>query len=400
MVVFCIADAGPNNNNMNQPKLIRITTVPISLKTLLKGQHRFMSEQGFEIIGVSSAGQELRDVEQDEYIRVESLEMTRTISPWKDFRSLWKFYRLCKKEKPDIVHSHTPKAGIIGMLGAKLAGVPIRLHTVAGLPLMEANGFRRVILDFVEKLTYSCATKIYSNSKGLYDFILTHGYTSDRKLKVLANGSSNGIDTDFFASAQIDERQKTELSQQLDICTGDFVFVFVGRLVGDKGINELISAFANLELKTLNLKLLLVGSLESNLDPLRSDTLKEIKINPNIISVGFQKDVRPYFAIADALVFPSYREGFPNVVMQAGAMGLPSIVSDINGCNEIIVEGRNGMIIPAKNSEALCQAMLKLVYDKDYYNKLKMNARKMIIDRYEQKVVWQALLDEYNHLTE
>src|SRR5690606_18597564 len=137
----------------------------------------------------------LLDVQQDEGIPVVALEMTRTISPWKDLKSLWQFYKLCKKEKPTIVHSHTPKAGIVGMLGAKLAGVRIRLHTVAGLPLMEAKGLTRKVLDIVEKLTYRFATRVYPNATGLYDFIQAHHFTSTSKLKIIANGSSNGIDT-------------------------------------------------------------------------------------------------------------------------------------------------------------------------------------------------------------
>src|SRR5690554_4671012 len=266
---------------MNNPKLIRITTVPVSLKTLLKGQHRFMSEKGFEVINISSKGQELQDVQNDENIRVIALEMSRTISPLKDLKSLWNFYRLCMREKPLIVHSHTPKAGIVGMLGAKLAGVPIRLHTVAGLPLMEATGNKRKLLDFVEKLTYSSATKVYPNSKGLYDFILQQKYTKKGKLKVIAQGSSNGINTEFFDSQQISETKQLELKQELGISSTDFVFVFVGRLVGDKGINELIKAFQ--QLNSPNAKLLLVGPFESDLDPLQSETLEAIETHPNII---------------------------------------------------------------------------------------------------------------------
>lgn len=382
-------------------KIIRITTVPLSLKILLKGQHRFMAKNGFEVIGVSSKGQDLLDVQNDEGVSVVELEMTRTISPIKDLMSLWQFYKLCKKEKPTIVHSHTPKAGIAGMFGAKLAGVPIRLHTVAGMPLMEASGFKRKILDFVEKLTYSCSTKVYPNSKGLYDFILENKYTTANKLEVIANGSSNGIDTVFFSVDQIIVENLNNLRIKHNIQSNDFVFVFVGRLVGDKGINELIKAFkelSNQKTEGKGSKLLLVGPLESDLDPLKANTLKEIETNPNIISVGFQKDVRPYFAISNALVFPSYREGFPNVVMQAGAMELPSIVSDINGCNEIIVEGQNGTIVPAKNSEALLEAMNNIMDDEEYYQRLKANARPMIQQRYEQEVVWNALLDEYNSL--
>lgn len=378
---------------MTQSKLIRITTVPVSLKTLLKGQHRFMSENGFEVVGVSSKGQELEDVKNDENIRVVALEMTRTISPFSDLKSLWNFYKLCKKEKPNIVHSHTPKAGIIGMLGAKLAGVPIRLHTVAGLPLMEEKGIKRKILDFVEKLTYACATKVYPNSKGLYDFILENKFTSTEKLKVIGKGSSNGIDTTYFNPNQISEEQKENLKKSLGIQLADFVFIFVGRIVKDKGINELISAFS--KLKTQNSKLLLVGNYERELDPLLPETEKIIDTNPNIISVGFQPDVRPYFAVSDCLVFPSYREGFPNVVMQAGAMELPSIVTDINGCNEIIINQKNGIIIPVKNTEELTQAML---LNSEKYQILKKESRTMITSRYEQKVVWNEILKEYRSL--
>lgn len=386
-----------------KPKLIRISTVPISLKTLLEGQHRFMAQNGFEVIGVSSQGKELEAVHKDEGALVVALEMTRTISPLKDLKSLWEFYKLCKKEKPLMVHSHTPKAGIVGMLGAKLAGVPLRLHTVAGLPLMEATGRKRKILDLVEKLTYSCATKVYPNSKGLYDFILKNKYTSASKLKVIANGSSNGIDTSFFSPDQISELQKVTLKNELNIQEGDFVFVFVGRLVGDKGINELVKAFQGLGTmgqgqETRIPKLLLVGPLEAALDPLQVVTIKAIESNPNIISVGYQKDVRPYFAISDALVFPSYREGFPNVVMQAGAMGLPSIVTDINGCNEIIIEGENGTIIPVKNSDAIYDAMKRMMSDGVFRSRLQENARQMIVTRYEQKVVWEAILAEYKSL--
>lgn len=379
-------------------KLIRVTTVPISLKTLLKGQSRFMSQNGFEVVGVSSPGEELADVQDDEEIAVAALEMTRTISPLKDLRSLWNFYKLCKKEQPVIVHSHTPKAGIVGMLGAKLANVPVRLHTVAGMPLMESRGVKRVVLDFVEKLTYAAATRVYPNSKKLYEFILKNEYTSQDKLKVIANGSSNGIDTSFFCREQVTARVQEALKEELRIYPNNFVFIFVGRLVGDKGINELVKAFAAIAKEKENVKLLLVGALEQELDPLRSDTLLEIEHNPNIISVGFQKDVRPYFAISDALVFPSYREGFPNVVMQAGAMELPCIVSDINGCNEIIVEGENGSIIPVKNSEAIYNAMHKFLSDVHYYKELKKRSREMIQNRYEQQVVWNALLEEYKML--
>ena len=383
-------------------KLIRITTVPLSLKVLLKGQLRFMASNGFDVKGVSSEGEELREVHENEGIAVEAITMSRKITPFQDLKSLWEMWNFLRKEKPQIVHTHTPKAGIIGMLAARLAGVPHRLHTVAGLPLMEATGTKRKILNFVEKLTYSSATRVYPNSKGLYDFILQNNFTQSNKLKIIANGSSNGIETTFFSPDQVTELERVTLREKLNIQPDDFVFVFVGRIVSDKGINELIKAFSQLQAVENNeptgIKLLLVGGLENDLDPLNPETLAEINQNKDIISVGFQQDVRSFFAIADTLVFPSYREGFPNVVMQAGAMGLPSIVSDINGCNEIIVEGKNGLIIPPKNVEKLKEKMLTLAKDKNLYTRLKGNSRRMIENRYEQSVVWNALLEEYEGL--
>ncbi len=375
--------------------------MPISFKVLLKGQLRFMASNGFDVKGVSSEGEELREVHENEGIVMEAINMSRKITPFQDLKSLWEMWNFLRKEKPQIVHTHTPKAGIIGMLAARLAGVPHRLHTVAGLPLMEATGIKRKILNFVEKLTYSSATRVYPNSKGLYDFILQNHFTQSNKLKIIANGSSNGINTTFFSPAQVSEIEKVALREKLNIHSDDFVFVFVGRIVSDKGINELIKAFSELqtvENKPAGIKLLLVGGLENDLDPLNPETLAEINQNKDIISVGFQQDVRSFFAIADALVFPSYREGFPNVVMQAGAMGLPSIVSDINGCNEIIVEGENGLIIPPKNVEKLKEKMLTLARDKNLYIKLKENSRRMIKNRYEQSMVWKALLEEYEGL--
>jgi glycosyltransferase involved in cell wall biosynthesis len=379
-----------------KPKLFRVTTVPESLRILLNGQHKFMSENGFDVIGVSTAGNALQEVSQDEKIRVIEIKMSRKITLINDFISMYNLYKVMKKEKPIIVHSHTPKAGIVSMLAAKLSNVPIRLHTVAGLPLMEAKGLKRKLLNYVEKLTYTCATNIYPNSKGLYEFIVNEELVSSKKLKIIANGSSNGINTFYFDSERISEEERQELQTKLNIQKTDFVFVFVGRLVGDKGINELIDVFS--KIKDSNVKLLLVGDLESDLDPLNRDTIQEIDKNKNIISVGFQSDVRPYFAISHCLVFPSYREGFPNVVMQAGAMGLPSIVSNINGCNEIIEEGINGTIIPSKDRESLFWAMQKIIIDELWRNQLASNARDKIVSRYDQQLVWDALLIEYNHL--
>src|SRR5690554_6103724 len=383
---------------MNKTKIIRITTVPQSLKGLLKGQLRFMSENGFEVIGVSSSGKELEEVNKQEGIRTISIEMSRKITPIKDLRALWRFYKLCKKEKPTIVHSHTPKAGIIGMLGAKLAGVPIRLHTVAGLPLMETTGNKRKLLDFVEKLTYACATKVYPNSYGLEKIILDEKFTSPTKLKVIGKGSSNGIDTSEFDPKKVSEETKKEIRKDLGIKEDDFVFLFVGRVVKDKGINELVQAFINLERNNTNCHLVIVGSYENDLDPVLPETEKQINNHPKIHAVGYKSNVIDYYAMADVLTFPSYREGFPNVVMQAAAMQLNCIVSDINGCNEIIKNGENGWIVPVKDSTKLEEQMLWCLNNQKQSEEMGLKSREMMVSDYERSYIWNEILKEYQSL--
>ncbi len=378
-------------------KLIRITTIPLSLEKLLEGQLTFM-DQYFEVTAISAEKERLEKYGLDNKVKTFWVEMTREITPLKDLKAVFNLYQYFKKEKPSIVHTHTPKAGIVGMLAAKLAGVPVRLHTVAGLPLMETTGSKRKILNFVEKLTYALATKVYPNSKGLYDIILKERFAPPSKLKVLGKGSSNGIDTSYFDPSKYSEEFKLKLKQELNIPDANLVFVFIGRLVSEKGINELIKAFSKLHQSNMDCNLLLVGPFEQELDPLKPQTLATIQAHPGIISVGYQQDVRPYLAISDVLTFPSYREGFPNVVMQAGAMNLPSIVTDINGCNEIISEGKNGLIIPVKDENALHSSMLNLLKNEDLRLSLASKARPEITSNYERKEFWKILLNEYNEL--
>lgn len=375
-------------------KIIRITTIPDSLKVLLKGQLKFMN-QYYEIIGVSGDGDAMREVEKNEGIRTEIVEMTRTISPVKDLIATYKLYKLLKKEQPHIVHSHTPKAGIVGMLAAYLAGVKHRFHTVAGMPLLEATGAKRQLLNVVEKVTYRLATKVFPNSKGLYNIILDEKFAKADKLQVIGKGSSNGIDIEYFNSDLYTSEDKLQLKKRLGISDDDLVYVYVGRLVKDKGINELMEAFENFSKQYLKCKLLIVGYRENDLDPLSEITEAIMQTNKNIIEVGYQKDVRPYIAISDVFVFPTYREGFPNVILQAGAMGLPSIVTDINGCNEIIEHEVNGLIIPVKSVNAIIESMEFMHNNSTERNKMASKAREIIASHFQHTYIWSQLLITY-----
>ncbi|WP_353164651.1 glycosyltransferase family 4 protein [Empedobacter brevis] len=379
-------------------KLIRITTVPQSLRGLLRGQLKFMSQNGYQVLGVSSPGDALKDVAVNEGVNTVAIEMTRTISPLKDVKALLQLIQLFRREKPQIVHTHTPKAGLLGMMAAKIAGVPYRLHTVAGMPLTVATGTKRQLLNQMEKLTYTCATKVYPNSYGLEKIILEEKFTNPTKLKVIGKGSSNGIDTSQFNPALVSEETKKEIRKDLSIKNDDFVFLFVGRVVRDKGINELVQAFTNLYSKNSNTHLILVGSFERHLDPLKPETENLINNHSNIHAVGYKTNVIDYFAMANTLTFPSYREGFPNVVMQAAAMQLNCIVSDINGCNEIIKNGENGWIVPAKNSTKLEEQMQWCLYNQKRSEEMGLKSREIMVSDYERSYIWNEILKEYQSL--
>ena len=371
---------------MEKKKLIKTSTIPTSLDTFCKGQLKMLSEH-FEVVAVSSPDKELKLIEEREGVRTIAVPMERHISIVNDLKSLYKMIRVFHREKPYIVHSMTPKAGLISMLAAKICGVPVRMHTYTGLVFPTATGMKQKILIWMDKLLCACATYINPAGQGVANDLKKFKITK-KPLHIIGNGNVRGIDADYWKSSNNELKTKDERL---------FTFVFVGRIVGDKGINELIEAFMRLNPSGQwnQIKLLLVGPYEENLDPIKPKTKSEIDNNPNIEAVGSQKDVRPFYEQADAFVFPSYREGFPNTVLEAGAMGLPSIVTNINGANEIIIQEENGLIIPSKDAEALYQAMQRFIDEPELVAKMKINARPMVIDRFEQKYIWNELLKVY-----
>lgn len=347
-----------------------------------------LRERGYEVVSLSSDGPELQRV-RDAGARAVVVEMERHISPVKDLKSLWQMVRVFRREKPQMVHSMTPKAGLICMLAAWLTRVPARVHTFTGLVFPTATGLTRRILMFTDWLTCACATHIIPEGEGVKRDLLNNGITK-KPIKVLGYGNCRGIDLERF--------DKSKVNVTSDDVHRHFTFIAVGRLVGDKGINELVAAFSRLNKEIPDTRLLLVGPYEPDLDPIRPETIKEIEHNPAVEAVGNQNDVRPFYAAADCHILASYREGFPNVVIEAGAMGLPQIVTNINGANEIIIEGKNGTIIPSKDTDALYRAMHRMATDAPWRTTLAANARGMIASRYEQSFVRQCLYDFYDEL--
>jgi len=377
--------------------IIRITTVDSSLIYLLEGQFSFMTSNGWNVLALSSNEGYVKELIDKEKIKHITVPLTRKISPIADLRALWQLCKIIRIFKPSIVHSHTPKAGLIGMLAAWFCRVPNRLHTVAGLPLMEYKGWKRLLLNFTERLTYRLATKVYPNSFQLFEFIKNNLYSDTQKFKVIGKGSSNGIDIEYFSPSKHIEEKANGVRLSFNIPSSAFVFLFIGRLVKDKGIIELVHAFEEV-IKVNDAYLLLVGPFEPDLDPLPQNILDKITNHPRIKLSGFQKDVRPFLMASNAFVFPSYREGFPNVVLQAACMEVPIIASNINGCNEIIEHKKSGLLVKPKNSEELKEAMLFLLQNNIGREKFKTVAANYVRTNFSRTHFWHLLLAEYESL--
>ena len=380
--------------NDKKKKIIRISTVPESLNGFYKYFFKDLQEnEGYEVVAVSSPLKELEEIRYREGVKTIAVPMERHISPFKDLVSLYRLIKVFHREKPKMVHSITPKAGLLSMIAAWLTRVPVRLHTFTGLVFPTASGLKQKILILTDKITCACASHITPEGEGVKNDLQKFNITK-KPLKVLGYGNIKGIDLNYFNPEDEDTNCKALPIRDNNL----FTFIFIGRLVGDKGINELVEAFSRLHKEIPATRLILVGPREENLDPLKPETLTEIQTNNAIIETGSQNDVRPWLLASDALVFPSYREGFPNVVIEAGAMGLPSIVTDINGSREIIIEGENGSIIPSKDIVALYTSMKEMILNEDKRHEMALKARNLVASRYEQSFVRGKLKEFYKEL--
>lgn len=377
-------------------KIIRATTVPQSLNCFCKGELKELNKK-YDVIGLSSSGEELEEVAQREGVRVVGVSMERRISILRDLIAFFRIVLAFMRERPYMVHSMTPKAGLLCMVSAWFLRVPVRVHTFTGLVFPTATGLLRRVLMVTDAITCYCATHVIPEGEGVKNDLLKHNITK-KPLRVLGYGNGRGVDMEYYSLRDDVIRKMEELNLRDE---SKFTFLFVGRIVKDKGINELCHAFSLLHSQYPQTRLWLVGAYEDRLDPVSKVTKELIDNGRNgIEAVGVKKDdeLLAYYAAADCFILPSYREGFPNTVLEAGAMGLPSIVTDINGSREIIVEGQNGTVVLPKDEKALYEAMCRIINQDEWRKMMADNARKMIADRFEQGYVRQCLYDFYDEI--
>lgn len=370
-------------------KFLIITTVPVSL-FFFKGQVQILKKE-FDIEVVTGPGIGFEKFcTTEKVIGHRIFGMKREISLFSDIKSLYKLIKLFRKVKPEIIHGNTPKGGLLSMIAGWVTKIPHRIYCVHGLRYQGETGLKRKLLMFLESVSCKMATEVFTVSFGVKK-ILKDDNIFKKNVNVIWNGSVNGIDVAHFFSEVVDE---SSLIKKFNIDDNNLMFGFVGRLVKDKGVNELIEAFVEINKEHNNTRLLLVGDYEET-DPVKEETKKEIANNPNIIFAGWQTDIRSFLKIMDLFVFPSYREGFGVSLMEAAAMNVPAISSNITGCNEIIKDGYNGRLIQSKSKDDLKNTMEQFIEKPKLLDQMSSVSRQYVINKYEQKKLWNKALEKY-----
>lgn len=377
--------------------LVHITTVPVSLG-FLKGQVGYMKAKGLEVHAISSPGKSADEFAKREGVVIHPIKMQRRITPLLDLHALYRIRRTLQELQPQIVHSHTPKGGLLGMVGAWLAGVPVRIYHVHGLPLATAKGYKRLLLWWSERVSCSLAHQVFCVSRSLQKMVVESGICPAEKAKVLLNGSINGVDaTDLFNPDRVETRVRQETRGEYGIPIEGIVVGFVGRIVRDKGIVELVEAWKILRERFSQLHLLLVGPFEPY-DPIPPEIQDLLHSDARIHLTGYSDDVAPLYAAMDILALPSYREGLGLAALEASAMVLPVVATHISGCMDAVVDGVTGTLVPPRDAEALARALRTYLNQPKLRRKHGEAGRERVLRDFRPEAIWEATYQEYVRL--
>jgi len=376
------------------PKLMYIVTVPNTARAFLRGQIEAMKEAGFDVSVASSPTPVLQEVSLNHGIEVFRVPMAREIKPFQDVRALWQLVKLLREQTPDIINAGTPKAGLLGMVAAWLARVPVRIYQLRGLRLETTSGPKRLALGITERITSRCAHKIVCNSESLRKRYLDLNLAPASKLIVLGHGSSNGINPERFLPNPTLLAEAEQLRHQLDIPDNAHILGYVGRFTKDKGIVELIEAYVRVSQVYPETYLLLIGKFEDG-DPVPATTREQIFSDERIRLIGYVKDTAVYYQIMDFLIFPSYREGLPNVPLEAAMAGIPTVGFNATGVVDAVKHGETGLLAPLYDSDALTEAVLQLLNDPELRDHLGKKAQQWALAHFNQVDVWQRWVEFY-----
>ena len=375
---------------MIKKRIVYVTTTPETVVSILNDQCIYLNDQ-FDFMVVTGRASSFNLFFPNE-LKWHRISLTRSLNPFKDLAAIIELIVLLKRIRPDVVHSFTPKAGFVSAISAFLCSVEFRVHTFTGLLWPTLGGFRRFFFKLFDEFIILLNTSIIAESNGVKSDL--ESLSIKKEIKIIGKGNIAGVDTVRFKSENF-ELNKSSRSNLLNIGEDKFVFIFVGRLNKDKGVKELYDAFYNL---SQNAFLLIVGELDKS-NPISNDLLRCLSSHPRIILSGYQRDIRPFLKASNILVLPSYREGFPNVLLQANSMGLPLIASDVNGSRELIRPGFNGWLIRSRDRKDLELFMRIALRTSD--SKLKQmghNGRKMVCEYFDRKEHLERMKSFYINL--
>jgi glycosyltransferase involved in cell wall biosynthesis len=376
-------------------RIVHITTAPMAL-VFLTGQVGFMKQRGVDVVAVSSPGPELDEFGRRHGVPVHAVQMPRQVTPLRDLRALWQLWSLLRELRPTIVHAHTPKGGLLGTVAALLARVPVRVYHIRGLPLMTKKGASRALLRWTEKISCSAAHHVLCVSRSVRAVAIDERLVNADKIEVLAGGSGNGVDaTQRFNPERFGAADRAATRARCGIPDGAMVIGFVGRVVRDKGIVELLDAFEQLARHHPELHLLVVGGAEEERDPIPPEAARRLREGDRIHWIGFDWDAPPLYAAMDLVALPTYREGFPNVPLEAAAMALPVVATSIPGCTDAVENGETGTLVPPGDAKALANALEQYVTSADLRRQHGAAGRARVAASFRQEVLWEALYQRY-----
>lgn len=382
-----------------QITIVHMTTIPHSLYVFFEGQFRFMKEAGFNMVAISSPGEWLDAFSKRENTRVFGLAMTRKITPLKDIVTLFRLCRLLLYIKPEIVHVHTPKAGFLGIVAAWIVMIPVRIYHIHGFPFVTASGFKAKILKTTEVVACTLASEVLCVSNSLMKYAIDQKICSPKKIKTLLEGTINGVNANTkFNPEKFTENDKIKIKKSFNINFDKLVLGFVGRIVKDKGIFELYKAWELIREEFQNVDLLIVGPMDSNQDYFTSEIVKTMSKDKRVHLPGMVEDIAPVYAAIDVLVLPTYREGFGLAAIEASAMNVPVVSSNIPGCIDAVVDGITGTLVPTHDVSALYEAIRQYLRDPMLRIEHGKAGRERVISSFSQDKMWAALRDEYNSL--
>lgn len=378
-------------------RLLYVTTIPLTF-IFLNGHIAYMKKQHFHVSALSTPGPGLSKVGEAHEIPVYGVRMERRFSPAHDLVALIQIILVLLRVQPHIVHSHTPKGGLLGMVAAWLTRVPVRVYHLHGLRHETETGFRRWVLEWSTKISCAASQQVICVSHSVREAVIANELCKPEKISVLANGSSSGIDAETrFNPATSTPDTRFVVRNQFNIPADALVIGYVGRIVRDKGIQELAQAWATLREEVPNLHLLIVGDFEAEA-PVPPEVQETLKNDPRVHLTGFVSDMPVVYTAMDVLALPSYREGFANVLLEAAAMALPVVSTKVQGCIDAVLDGVTGTLVPARNADALCCAIRQYLVSPELRKTHGQAARERALKDFQPEPIWRAVYEAYVRL--